>query len=176
MSKGKKTQKDEQRKTIESVGAAGANADTVNRFGAGVKEHLVGYSGVDNETGQTLKRSLKGIAGSKVTNPQSDIKAQAGFSAEVKTAARENAEKAITRDKTRSIRTDDMQTQLTGSGNSVGGTNDQLYDLAEVGPDGSYIEGSGRQLKYVGENGEDCCQKLLSKKFDKYRDADVPNL
>ena len=93
----------------------------------------------------------------------------------MKTAARENAEKIINGDKSsRSTRTDDMQKQSDGKGHSIGGKNEQLYDLAEVGPNGEYIEGSGRQLKYVGGDSEQCAKKLLDKKYDKYRDADVP--
>lgn len=160
----------------ENIGLAGAEAEIVQRYGSAVKEHLVAYSGVDRETGEALKRGLKSISESKV-NPEyakQNIEQQAGFSAEIGTIAKENAESIISGKLIRSTRTDDMTRQTTAKGQSIGGTNDQLFDLAEVASDGSYIEGSARQLKYVGSDPKACCTKLLGKKFDKYRDADVP--
>lgn len=172
-------EKEEQRKqqSLLRTGVAGAQADTVQRYGAAVKEHAVAYTGTDRETGQKLAKGLKDISKSKV-NPDDrvrNIKQQAGFSTEVKTQARENAEKAI-QNKTgsRTVRTDDMAKQSDGIGHTIGGKNEQLYDLAEIGRDGTYIEGSGRQLKYVGGDAKGCFQKLLDRKFDKYRDADIP--
>jgi ribosomal protein S5 len=110
-------------------------------------------------------------------NPEhrnSNINQQAGFSAEVKTAAREAAERIIRGGKSKVIRTDDMRKQTDGKGGIIGGTNDQLYDIAEVDANGNYIEGSGRQLKYIGKTPKDCADGLLNKSMDKYREADVP--
>lgn len=162
--------------SIKNAGIAGANAETVQRFGAAVKEHIVSYSGVDNESGQRLSKGLKDISNSKV-NPNyrdTNIKQQSGFSAEVKTTARESAEKIIDGKKARTVRTDDMMKQPDGRGRTVGGKNEQLYDIAEVDSSGTYIEGSARQLKYVGGNPKACADKLLSRSYDKYRNADVP--
>lgn len=170
-------EKNRKASTIQNVGVAGANTEVVQRYGSAVKEHFVAYSGVDNETGQQLVKGLKSISEHKV-NPDyydSNIKQQAGFSAEVKTAARDSAEKIINGDaKSKVTRTDDMVKQSDGRGRTIGGKNEQLYDIAEVDANGIYIEGSGRQLKYVGGTAEECTQKLLGKNFDKYRDADVP--
>lgn len=167
----------EQSSTLKNVGVAGANAEVVDRYGSAVKEHFVAYSGSDNEIGQQLTKGLESISEHKV-NPDyydQNIKQQAGFSAEVKTAARESAEKRIQGDTNHRVtRTDDMVKQADGKGRTIGGKNEQLYDVAEVDANGIYIEGSGRQLKYVGGKASDCTQKLLSSKFDKYRDADVP--
>lgn len=169
--------KDEKERSIINAGLAGAQAETVQRYGAAVKEHIVAYTGEDHEAGKELAKGLKSISESKL-NPNDkarNIKQQAGFSAEVKTEARENAEKIIHGNKaSRSTRTDDMLKQPDGKGRTVGGKNEQLYDIAEINRDGVYIEGSGRQLKYVGGNADGCYQKLLGKKFDKYREADVP--
>ena len=159
----------------DDIAVATGNIDTVSRYGSANGEHIVSYAGIDNETGQIRSRSLKGIANSKV-NPdyeQSNIKQQAGFSAEVKSAARQNAEKQIKGEKTRIFRTDDIAKQSDGKGNSIGGTNDQLYDLAEVDQNGIYIEGTASQLKFVGGDAKQCAKKLLNAKYDKYRDADV---
>lgn len=173
-----KTSKDEKKRqrTAENVGIAGSSAEVVQRHGSAVKEHLVAYMGEDRETGQQLKKSLKSISQEKISSeqPYQSVKAQAGYAAEVKTVARENAENIISGDKTRVSRTDDMPKDLKAAdGQSVGGVNNQLYDLVSVGEDGSYIEGSARQLKYVGKDAGECCDKLLQKKFDKYRDADA---
>lgn len=169
--------------TIKNAGIAGSQAKLVQYYGSAVKEHLVAYTGIDRETGQSLKKGLKSISKSKINpaNQTQNTNQQAGFSAEVKTVARENAEKIINNgknarkipksDKTRTIRTDDVAKQTTAAGTTVGGTNDQLYDLITINEDGSFIEGSARQLKYVGDNAEKCCQKLMEKKFDKYREA-----
>ena len=170
-----------QKKANESqffrAGLAGAQTEGVQRYGAAVKEHIVAYTGMDEERGVELAKGLKDIAQSKV-NPADrarNIKQQAGFSAEVKTTARENAEKIISGNRSSKVtRTDDMTKQPDGKGHTVGGKNEQLYDIAAVDKNGIYIESSGRQLKYVGGDAKSCCQKLLSRKFDKYRDADVP--
>ncbi len=162
--------------SVKNQGISGAQYENVQRHGSAVKEHISAYSGKDNEAGTRVK-GLKDISKSKV-NPEckdSNIKQQAGYSAEVKTVARENAEKAVngTQSK-RTTRTDDMTKQSDGRGHTVGGKNEQLYDIAEVDKNGAYIEGSARQLKYVGSDPKTCTNKLLAKKFDKYRDADVP--
>jgi len=124
-----------------------------------------------------LSKSLKKIYGYKINpaNKDSNINQQAGFAAEVKTAAREDAEKIISgNNKTKTVRTDDMAKQSDGKGNTIGGNNDQLYDIAEVDKNGIYVEGTARQLKFVGGTPEKCTDALLNKDWDKYRDADVP--
>lgn len=157
-------------KTLE-----GGTAETIQRFGSAVKEHLSAFSGKVDENGKVLKRGLKTIAQSKVNEEFVDqnIKQQAGFSAEVKQVARENAEKIINREKTRVSRTDDIDKQIDAKGRSVGGTNDQLFDIAEIDADGMYIEGTARQMKFVGGDPKECAKRLLSGKYDKYRDADA---
>lgn len=174
---------DEQRKKqrhqhdTQSAAVLGAITDTVNRYGNGVKEFSVGYTGKDHSSGQVLSKGLKTVSESNV-NPgfaEQNVKQQAGFSAEIATTARENAQ-AVIDGKTSShiTRTDDMTRQSDGKGHTIGGTNEQLYDIAAVTGDGGYIDGTGRQLKYVGGNAQQCHQKLISQKFDKYFDNEVP--
>ncbi|MDR0355094.1 MAG: hypothetical protein LBJ64_05095 [Deltaproteobacteria bacterium] len=164
-------------KAIANAGLAGAADEVVQRYGSANKEHFVGYSGQDNETGQKLAKGLKSISKHRADNPEyrdSNIKQQAGYSAEVKTVARENAEKIITGNaKTKFTRTDDMIKQPDGKGHTIGGKNEQLYDVAEIDKNGIYVNGTGRQLKYVGNTPKECVDRLLNKKFDKYRDAGV---
>lgn len=138
--------------------------ETINRFGSAVKEHIVAYNGIDNETGKTLNRSLKDISNSKI-NPkyeQQNYKQQAGFSAEIKETARENAERIKEGKHTCTTRTDDI--------NRV---NDPLYDHVELDEYGNIIEGSGSQMKFVGKNADECLNKLMSEKYQKYRDNNV---
>lgn len=166
----------ERKRTIRNVGVAGAQAEAVQRYGSAVKEHFVAYNGADRETGKLLKKGLESISKGKIseTNRTANIRSQAGFAAEVKTVARDNAEKIIAGEKTRVSRTDDLSKDLTSSsGQSVGGVNNPLYDIVTVGEDGSYIEGTARQLKYVGKNARECCDKLMLNKFNKYREADA---
>ncbi len=112
------------------------------------------------------KRSLDDISHYK-THPDcydTNIKQQAGFSAEVKETARTNAERAFCGDNRRISRTDDL-----------GMVNDQLRDLVEVGPNGRVMPGSGVQMKFVGSSPEDCAHKLVhdTKRFAKYPENDV---
>ena len=159
------------------AGLSGAQSETVQRYGAAVKEHVVAYSGINYETDQIHSKSLKSISQSKI-NPadqKRNLKQQAGFSAEVKTSARENAEKIINGDySSMTTRTDDMVKQPDGHGHTIGGKNEQLYDIAEINQGGTYKPASGRQLKYVGGDSKSCYSKILGKKYDKYRDAGIP--
>ena len=79
------------------AGIAGASYETVQRYGSAAKEHLVGYSGVDNETGTRLQKSLKSIQeqGSNDEYAFSIRQQKAGWAAEVKDTASSNAENII---------------------------------------------------------------------------------
>jgi len=142
----------------------GAAAENISRYGSATKEHLVAYSGVDNETGTKLKKGLKQISKSKVNKDfkSQNIKQQAGFSAEVKSVARKNADNIVKRDKTRFIRSDDL-----------GRTNDQIIDIAVLSADGKEIKGLGSQMKFVGSSPDALLDNLQSGKCRKYLDADA---
>lgn len=162
------------KKQIKRKILEGASADVIRRYGSAVKEHVSSYVGKDQ--GKELTRGLKEISESKVNkdNKYQNIKQQAGFSAETKSVAKSNAEKAINDDNTRIIRTDDMTESYDKSrGVSVGKVNDELFDLAELDSEGIYIDGSATQVKFVGGDAKSCASKLLSSKFDKYRNNDV---
>ena len=158
---------------VINAGIAGAAYETVQRYGDAAKQHYVAYSGQDNEFGNNLVKGLKQISREKV-NPDyeyQNIHQQAGFSAEGKDVARTNAEKIINGDSTRKIRTDDL-----------GRVNDPLYDTVTIDSNGNIIEGSGAQMKFLGASENDpmgegnaarALEKLQSKKFQKYIDADA---
>ena len=150
---------------LANAALGGAAFDTVRRFGSGIKEHIVAYSGTDNETGTALKRSLKSISQSKV-NPdyaKQNLKQQAGFSAEVLEVKRRRAEEAIAGKKPSTIRTDDIP----------GHVNDPLYDITSaVDANGNPIPGASAQMKFVGSSPKDAVGKMMGAKYEKYIDAD----
>ena len=48
--------KREKEKSLENAGLAGAQAETVQRYGSAVEEHFVSYSGMDNESQTQLAK------------------------------------------------------------------------------------------------------------------------
>ena len=156
-------EKKDKEKSIDNIVLGNAASEVVNRYGSAVKEHFVAYSGVDNEAGKELTKGLKEISQYKVNpeNEYSNLKQQAGFSAEVKHVARKNAENIINKNGERVVRTDD-----------VGRVNDQLYDHITYDKHGNIIEQS--QMKFVGKNSSEALQKLASKDYQKYLDNDAP--
>ena len=168
-----KVKKSKNEENILNAGIAGSAYETVQRYGSAAKQHLVAYSGVDNEAGTTLVKGLKQIAEEKI-NPDykyQNISQQAGFSAEVKDVARTNAESIIKGETTRKIRTDDL-----------GRVNDPLYDTVSIDANGNIIKGSGAQMKFLGASEKDptragdaarALEKLQSKKFEKYLEHDA---
>ena len=160
-------------KSLKKAGIEGASAEVIQRYGSANKEHLVAFTGIDNERGKFLKKSLDSISKQKI-NPEykfQNIQQQAGFAAEVKETARTNAENIIASKKERKVRTDDIDR-----------VNDPLYDHVLLDENGNIIEGSGSQMKFVGISKNDpmgyfapekALNKLMSKKFEKYLDADV---
>lgn len=164
---------EEKREDLKNAAISGAATETVQRFGAAAKEHFVAYSGVDNEAGKTLAKGLKSVSQEKV-NPQykyQNIHQQAGFSAEIKDVARENATNIIKGSAERKIRTDDL-----------GRVNDQLYDHVQLDANGKIVDGSGAQMKFIGASERDptgtkaplnALHKLEGKTFRKYLDNDA---
>lgn len=152
-----------ERNAYEQALQAGAAEEVVKRYGSAIKEHIVAYGGVDNETGKVLNRSLKSISNNKVSS-DANIKQQAGYSAEVKVVANKNAEKIIAKNSNegRYVRTDD-----------IGRCNDQLLDIVFVDKRGNVIERTGEQLKFVGRTPKECFDKLNLSRFQKYIDADA---
>lgn len=148
----------------------GAAAETVQRFGAAAKEHLVAYSGVDNETGEQFARSLKTVAGQRVHPDfaKQNIKQQAGFSAEMESTARRNAKNIIDGKGERFKRFDDVP---RADGSKV--ANDQLVDIVSFDEFGNMIPGSRAQMKFVGGSARELLSALKSDKYKKYRDENV---
>lgn len=169
-----KRKKDKQDDLLRA-GIAGASYETVQRYGSAVKEHMVGYSGIDNETSTQLQKSLKSIQqqGSNDEYAFSIRQQKAGWAAEVKDVATSNAENIIAGNGKRKIRHDDLPDTPA---------NHPLYDHVEVDSAGNIIADSGSQMKFIGAsakdptgvgNAERALKELQSKKFQKYIDNDV---
>lgn len=157
------------------AGIAGASYEAIQKYGSAAKEHLVAYSGKDNEAGITLQKSLKSIheQGTNDKYAFSIRQQKAGWSAEVKDTASSNAENIINGKSNRKLRHDDLPDTPA---------NHPLYDHVEVDSEGNVIAGSGSQMKFIGAsksdptgngNAERALKKLQSKKFQKYIDNDV---
>lgn len=160
-------------KKIQDVGIINLTSEDVQKYGSAIKEHLVAYSGKDNELGKELVKSLKDVSKSRINKNYEfqNIQQQAGFSAEIKEVANRNAENILKGSDKRKIRTDDL-----------GSVNDPIFDHVELDSKGNIISESGAQMKFVGASEKDpygvgapgrALQKLQSKKYEKYIDADA---
>ena len=136
---------DEIETTIVRTGTAYAASETINCFGSANAEFIKGYRGIDNETGQEFAKGLADIAQHKVNadplEAAKNIKQQAGFSAEVASTSRDNAEAIIQRSEARTMRSDDLPQY---------GKNHSVVDRVQV-INGNIIEGSQAQMKFVGD-------------------------
>lgn len=135
------------------------NSEKINLYSQVQSEYVKSYTGIDSSTGQRLKKSLKSISKEKI-NPnykKQNIRQKAGFSAEVKTVARQNEKAILSGSKKRHMRTDDL-----------GRVNDQYADVTAVDSHGNEIYGEQSQVKFVGMTPEDTHAKLISKKYNKY--------
>ena len=137
--------RDEITQDIAHAAVALSTSETVSRFGSANAEFLKGYSGIDNETGQTFAKGLADIAKHKVNaDPEfakQNIKQQAGFSAEVAATSRDNAEAIINSSEVRTSRSDDLPQY---------GRNHNVVDRVQI-LDGQIIDGSQSQMKFVGD-------------------------
>lgn len=132
--------KKKEKKTLENTLNSIANTEVVDRHGSANAEHIKGFTGVDNETGQKLQRGLKDISKSKVhpDYQEQNIRQQSGFSVEVAKASRDNSVNIINKSDKRTYRTEDVEGY---------GKNDPIYDHVET-KNGKVIIYSGSQMKF----------------------------
>ena len=165
--------KEDENRRIMGKALEGAAAETVQRFGSAIKEHLAAYAG-DRENAadgnSKLSKTLKSIAETPTSNEfkKQNIAQQAGFSAEVEAVARKNADNIIAGNDTRFKRYDDVK---HSDGRQT--SNDPIVDIVEVDGLGKTIIGSEAQMKFVGSSPKELLNALKSKEYAKYRDADV---
>jgi len=169
-----KSEREDKEQALIEAGLTGAAAEVVQRYGSANKEHLVALGGVDNETGKTQNLSLKRISKWKGKDNPKNVKAQGGKTAEVKEAARRNANARINGEKTRTVRTGDIPKQQYGEGNKLGNTigseSDQIHDMVDVDSTGKPIVGTSYQMKFEGKTPDEALNKLLDKDHQKYFD------
>ena len=165
--------KEDENRRIMGKALEGVAAETVQRFGSAIKEHLAAYAGDREKPADENSRppkTLKSIAKMETSNEfkKQNLAQQAGFSAEVEAVARKNADNIIAGNDTRFKRYDDVKHP---DGRQV--SNDPIVDIVEVDDLGKPIIGSEAQMKFVGSSPKKLLDKLKSKKYAKYRDADV---
>ena len=163
-------QQDDKGRHAVQAALQGAAAETIQRFGAAAKEHLVAYSGMDHETGEQLAKSLKKVAGERVHPDyvKQNIKQQAGFSAEVESVARRNAKNIINGEGVRFKRSDDV---IRADGTRD--VNNQIIDVVAFDQFGNEIAGSKAQMKFVGKDAKELLSKLKGARYQKYLDRNV---
>lgn len=136
--------------------------ETVQRFGSASAEYIKGYRGLDNESGTRFAKGLVDISKHKVNENYvaQNIKQQAGYSAEIASTSRDNAEAIINKSKVRTSRTDDLPQY---------GKNHNVVDRVQL-IDGKVIGGSQTQMKFVG-NRNDLLNKIACEdgEFARYR-------
>ena len=151
-------------KDMDRVGVTLAGSETVSRYGSANAEFIKGYTGVDNETGQKMARGLAAVSEYKLNADPNEaaknIKQQAGFSAEIASTSRDNAEAIIKRSDQRTWRSDDI---------SEYGPNHNVVDRVQV-LNGKIIDGSQSQMKFVG-NRDQLFEHITKEdgKFARYR-------
>jgi hypothetical protein len=124
-----------------------------DRFGSANAEFLKGLRGIDYETGFEFDRSLLSIKEYKI-NPDyvdQNIKQQAGYSAEVASVSRKNAESIIEGSETRFLRSEDRAGY---------GKNNSVVDILEINNE---QVASQVQMKFVGDKGlDDLLEKIAN--------------
>ncbi len=137
--------------------------DTVKLHGAANAEFLKGLSGIDYESGVIFDRSLLQVSQYKL-NPEyveNNLKQQAGYSAEIASVSRKNAQNIRENGKARYLRSEDI---------SSFGKNHAVVDIVEL-IDGDII--STAQMKFVGDNKLD---SLLNKIANVHKKSSKNNL
>jgi hypothetical protein len=133
-------------KDITRVGIAHGTSETVGLYGSASAEYIKGYAGIDHETGQKFSKGLRDIAEHKLhpDYTEANLKQQAGFSAEIATTSRDNAEAIIRKSPERVIRSDDLPQY---------GKNHNVVDRVRV-LNGEIIDGTQTQMKFVGDRNQ----------------------
>ncbi len=149
----------------ENLIAGLSTSEVVDRYGSANAEHIVGYNGVNNETGQRLQKGLKKISKCNVNEQyeQNNLRQQSGYSAEVKKTSRTNAENIINKSDERIARTDDIYINGEKHGNH------EKFDHAKVDKNGNPILDQNGNLTGVSQ------QKVHYnvKKYDDYSKPDL---
>lgn len=155
-----------------------ASEEVVGRYGSAAGEYIKGYKGRIADSGKTVEKGLKQISESRVNENHrySNLKQQAGFSAEVHYENRTNANNIINKSQNRISRTD-----------NVGMVNHKKYDFLAVDTGGNPITDNseplwGAQMKFCGKystseeatkSAQKLARNLAGDKWTRYRGNDV---
>jgi len=139
----KSSEKEKVKTDLSENVALGANAEMLGIHSEAGKQFDVAYNGVDNETGQKLHQSLKGISKGKINPDYADqnLNQQAGTAAEVLDTAKQNAENIKNGNPQRVSRTDDL-----------GRVNDTKFDQVTLDEHGNIVTGSEVQMKFLSDS------------------------
>ncbi|WP_181327526.1 hypothetical protein [Helicobacter pylori] len=103
-----------------------------------------------------------------------NINQQAGYSAEIKEQARVNAHNILAKKGERVCQYDDLSSEQKAQikkffpNYATPSKNHEIVDYASVDEKGNVILSTATQSKFVGRNGAECFEKLLSKPYKKY--------
>lgn len=125
------------------IAIASSQFELTQRYGQAGAEYLKGYRGIDHETGQVFDRSLRQISESKI-NPEyaeQNIKQQAGYSAEIRSANRRNAKAIIEGRNSYTYRSEDVAGY---------GKNHNTIDLIEISDEKIITS----QTKFISNQGD----------------------
>ncbi|WRD48177.1 hypothetical protein E5K43_03720 [Helicobacter pylori] len=103
-----------------------------------------------------------------------NINQQAGYSAEIKEQARVNEHNILAGKRERIVQYDDLSSEQKAQvkklfpNYATPKKNHEIVDYASVDERGNVIPNTAMQSKFVGRNGAECFEKLLSKDYKKY--------
>lgn len=150
---------------LRNIAIASAEHELIQRYGTAGSQFLIGLRGINHETGQVFDRSLLKISQGNL-NPDyvnQNVKQQAGFSAEVASVSKRNAQAIINKESSRFSRSEDIAGY---------GKNHNVVDIVELLDDSEITS----QMKFV-KNPKDllkdiACGEGKKKDFSRYISVD----
>lgn len=150
---------------LRNIAIASAEYELIQRYGTAGSQFLVGLRGIDHDTGKVFDRSLISIAKGKLNTDyyEQNIKQQAGYSAEVASVSKRNADAIINKEARRFARSEDILGY---------GKNHNVVDIVELLSETEITS----QMKFV-TNKESllksiACGEGTSKDFSRYLSVD----
>lgn len=103
-------QKESMGSGLRNIAIASAEHELIQRYGTAGSQFLVGLRGINHETGQVFDRSLLKISQGNLNAKyrEQNVKQQAGYSAEVVSVSKRNADAIINKEAPRFARSEDI--------------------------------------------------------------------
>ncbi|GAA9719310.1 hypothetical protein VN0031_07490 [Helicobacter pylori] len=165
----KDREKKQQYSNITDAAIVGSTSEESALYASANREHL------------SVLDKLEEISKRKI-NPNyinQNINQQAGYSAEIKEQVHVNANNILAGKRERLHQYDDLssekkpQVKKLFPNYATPSKNHELVDYVGVDEKENVIPGTLTQSKFVGRNGEECFEKLLSKDYEKYLENSV---